>query len=294
MLLAGMIHQSKTILNRKPLSKTICLITIATVFSLNACHNPDKGLNGAQKGMQTVATNPPVTDSDDNVDPALIREIVTETGSTIEPGDEIDISVLQDEKLNGLYKIDNDGGFQWHYIGRVKTDSLTTNDLRRKLTEVVSKFINEPSVTINYKTQQPRTIRVIGETKQQGHFPLTHNMRLIDGITEAGGLTDNANQKEIILIRSVSDKEIRAGLFNYREATLNPLGGEWVNNVTLQTGDTIFVPKSGKAQWEAAIAFIDRLANAGVGIERGIVLYPDIESVISSGDNAGRNTIVVR
>jgi len=273
---------------------TLALLSLITLTILTGCHNPDKGLKGADEGMKATQTETSNSDDTDNVDPALIREIVTDTGSTMMPGDEIDVAVLQDERLDGTYKIDNDGGFQWHYVGRVKTDSLTTNDLRRKLTDVVSKFINDPSITINYKTQQPRTIRVLGETKQQGHFPLTNNMRLIDGITEAGGLTTDANQQEIILIRSVSAKEIRAGLFNYREATLNPLGGEWVNNIPLQTGDTIFVPKSGKAQWEAAINFINKLADTGVGIERGIVLYPDVESVISSGDNSGRNTIVVR
>ena len=280
--------------SRRSLCAAMGLVSLFALSTITGCHNPDKSLVGAKEGMQATNMNTAANSSDDNVDPALIREIVTETGSTIEPGDEIDIAVLQDERLNGLYKIDNDGGFQWHYVGRVKTDSLTTSDLRRKLTDVVSKFINEPSITINYKTQEPRTIRVLGETKEQGHFALKHNMRLIDGITEAGGLTPNANQQEIILIRSVSPTEIRAGLFNYRDATLNPLGGEWVNNVTLQTGDTIFVPKSGKAQWEAAITFINRLADTGVGIERSIVLYPDVESVISSGDTAGKNTIVVR
>jgi len=273
----------------------IFLGALLSTMMLGGCHNPNKNLKGAKEGMQAAPVAEANTEvNDDAIDPAVLREIVTETGSTIQAGDEIDVAVLQDEKLNGSYRIDNDGGFQWHYIGRVKTDSLTTNDLRRKLTDVVSEFLNNPSVTVNYKSQQPRTIRVLGEAKSQGHIQLKQNMRLIDGIAEAGGLTADANQREIILIRSVSPTEIRAGLFNYRQATLNPLGGAWADNVELQPGDTIFVPKSGQAQWAAAISFIDRLANAAVGIQRSIVLYPDIESVISTGDTAGRNTIVVR
>ena len=171
----------------------IFLGALLSTMMLGGCHNPNKNLKGAKEGMQAAPVAEANTEvNDDAIDPAVLREIVTETGSTIQAGDEIDVAVLQDEKLNGSYRIDNDGGFQWHYIGRVKTDSLTTNDLRRKLTDVVSEFLNNPSVTVNYKSQQPRTIRVLGEAKSQGHIQLKQNMRLIDGIAEAGGLTADA------------------------------------------------------------------------------------------------------
>lgn len=270
--------------------------TVGMMFVvLVGCYNPSKNLRPANEGMIAPAGETTRSGGEaEAVDPAILREIITETGSTIQVGDEISVNVYQDEKLAGTYRIDNDGGFQWHYVGRVKTTGLTTNDLRRKLSDVAAKYLIEPSVIVNYVAQQPRSIRVLGETRTQGHFALKRKMRLIDAIAAAGGITANANQQEIILIRSVSPTEIRAGIFNYREAMLNPLNGAWASNVELLAGDTIFVPKSGKAQWESAINFINRLADTAVGIERSVVLYPDVESVISTGDTAGRNTIVVR
>ena len=261
----------------------VCCVA-ALSFMISGCNHPADTLTPISEGVAKGTSD---------VDGGVLSDIVNAGPTTIQPGDEIAISVLQDERLNGTYRIDNDGGFQWYYVGRVKTDSLTPSDLRRKLTDAVSKFLNEPAVTVNWVSQEPPTIRILGESETQGLLSLKRGWRLMDAIAAAGGPTDDANVKEIMLIRSVSPSEIRAGLFNYREATLNPLGGEWKNNITLEAGDTIFIPKSGRAQWLAAIEFVDRLADAVVGTERAIVLYPDVESVITTGETEGRNTIVV-
>ena len=162
-----------------------------TILALSGCYSPNRDLVGANAGMSA----PPAVaegegEGDDAVDTATLREILTETGSTIQRGDEISISVYQDERLDGTYRIDNDGGFQWHYVGQVKTTGLTTNDLRRKLTDVAGIYLTEPSVIVNYISQRPRSIRVLGQARAQGHFALTRNMRLVDAIAAAGGIQD--------------------------------------------------------------------------------------------------------
>ncbi len=265
------------------------VIGLATMSLAIGCNHPNTSLKPVSTGVLGASTS-----EEGDIDPAILAEIKREPGSTIQPGDELAISVYQDPRLDGTYRIDNDGGFQFHYAGRVKTDSLTTNDVRKNLIEVTKDFLKDPSVTVNYLSQQPRHFRILGEVKNQGRSPLSRNMRLIDGIAAAGGLNEEANRQEIILIRSVSPTEIRAGIFNYREATLNPLGGAWADNIILEPGDTIFVPRSGKAQWESALRFVNLLADTAVGLERTIVLYPDVESIISTGEAGGRNTIVVR
>jgi len=280
---AHQIPQPAPVASRSARFASTCVVSVmalVTAMLVGGCHNPNGDLQPITVGLST--------------DPNVMSTIANAGPTTIQPGDEIVVSVLQDERLSGTYRIDNDGGFQWHYVGRVKTDSLTTNDLRRKLADVASTYINEPSVTVNYVSQQPPTIRVLGQANTQGLIALKRGWRLMDAIAAVGGPTRDANWNEVVLVRSVSPTEIRAGIFNYREAMLNPLGDEWRNNIMLEKGDTIFFATSGRAQWESAIQFVNRLGDAIVGVERSIVLYPDVESVISTGETEGQNTIVVR
>jgi len=269
----------------------LCVGALLLAVALPGCYFPDRNLQSAREGV--LGETEPLPE-DDGVDEATRAEIARESGSTIRPGDQIRIDVLQDDELNGTYRIDNDGGFQWHYVGRVKTESLTTSDLRKKLIDVADEYINDPSITVNYTSQQPRSVRVLGYVRDPGPVPLDSEMRIVDALAAAGDLHEEANQQEIVLIRAASPDRIRAGLFNYRDAMLNPLGDAWASNVPLEPGDTVYVPRSGRAQWEAAILFVNRLADTLVGIERSIILYEDAESVLSTGETAGRNTIVVR
>ncbi|MCL4196575.1 MAG: polysaccharide export protein [Phycisphaerales bacterium] len=210
------------------------------------------------------------------------------------PGDRIAIKVVQDPMLDGEYTIDSDGGIQYPYIGPMRLEGLTTVDARRKIGSGLKEYYTDPFVTVNLISQMQQYVRVMGQVPKQGRIPFERGMTIVDGIAEAGGLTRDASQKRIVLIRRVSEDQVAAGFFNYRDAVLSPNAQTWASNIPLRSGDIIFVPTNERAQWESAFNFISVMFGAAVDVERSIVLYPDVREIIKTGNAAGRNTIVVR
>lgn len=210
------------------------------------------------------------------------------------PGDRIAIKVVQDPMLDGEYTIDSDGGIQYPYIGPMRLEGLTTVDARRKIGSGLKEYYTDPFVTVNLISQMQQYVRVMGQVPKQGRIPFERGMTILDGIAEAGGLTRDASQKRIVLIRRVSEDQVAAGFFNYRDAVLSPNAQTWASNIPLRSGDIIFVPTNERAQWESAFNFISVMFGAAVDVERSIVLYPDVREIIKTGNAAGRNTIVVR
>ncbi len=268
----------------------LTLLVFAIQFAMVGCNNPNKDLASAEM----MSANPNTTNADGQagelpLPPPIVMPYV------LEDGDEVIINVLQDERLNGTYRLDSDGGFQWHYAGRVRARGLTTNDIRRKLAGVLEEYIVDPSVTVNLTAQRGRYVNVLGFVKSAGRIAVRRDMRIVDALTEAGGLVEDGRMDCVILVRRMPDNEIRAGIFNYKEATLNPIeSGAWASNVILQPGDTIIVPKSKLAQWNTAVDTVRRFLDTAVNAERGIVLYPDAREVLKTGDSGGKNTIVVK
>ncbi len=210
------------------------------------------------------------------------------------PGDRIAIRIVQEPALDGEYTIDSDGGIQYPYIGPMRLEGLTTADARRKIGAGLKEYYTDPFVTVNLVSQMQQYVRVMGQVPKQGRIPFERGMTIVDGIAEAGGLTRDASQKRILLIRRVSEDQVAAGFFNYRDAVLSPNADTWASNIPLRSGDIIFVPTNERAQWESAFNFISVMFGAAVDVERSIVLYPDVREILKTGNAAGRNTIVVR
>lgn len=89
--------------------------------------------------------------------------------------------------------------------------------------------------------QRERTVSVLGEVKNPGQVLLTHNSTLPTVLAEAGGLTDAAGNPSIAIIDPLTQKK-RFVKFN---DLLTPQG---VNEVSLQPGEVIYVPKRGLAK----------------------------------------------
>jgi polysaccharide export outer membrane protein len=103
-------------------------------------------------------------------------------------------------------------------------------NLRMKKGDIV--FIPDSSDTAVY---------VLGQVIKPGSYRLTPRMTLLDAVAQAGGLTDDAQPREIGLYRSGA-AEIQVIQF---EGLINP--GRAVN-FALEDGDVVFVPRSNLAE----------------------------------------------
>lgn len=213
---------------------------------------------------------------------------------SLAPGDEIAIKVVQDPDLNGVYKLDSDGSIQYPYVGPAQLAGLTTLDVRRKITEGLRDVYTDPFVTVNIVSQEQQYVRVIGQVSRPGLIEYRPGMSIVDAVAAAGDISREGARTSVVLIRRTAEHEVRAGLFNYREATHNPTADLWASDIPLMRGDTIFVPTNDRAQWTSAFQFINTMFGAITDIERSIILYPDARDIIKHGEAGNRTTIIVR
>jgi polysaccharide export outer membrane protein len=82
-------------------------------------------------------------------------------------------------------------------------------------------------------------VYVMGQVKNPGPYPLTANMSFLEALSRAGGPNDNAAQGKIVLARPSKNTEQVVDL----EGDIQ----KGANNYQLESGDIVYVPKSGLA-----------------------------------------------
>jgi polysaccharide export outer membrane protein len=176
-------------------------------------------------------------------------------GYIIGPRDVLTVTVWNDQTLSGDYAVDPDGICTLPLIGPQKVSGMTSNQaaglLQKKFADG---YFNEPRVSVAVKEYRSQRIFVIGQVRTPGTYPLTGEMTLIEALALAGSTTPDA-ASDVIITRLPAGTAAPSGpvlptdasaaaarVFHVDIAALQT--GELPNTVTLQAGDTIFVPQA--------------------------------------------------
>jgi polysaccharide export outer membrane protein len=170
----------------------------------------------------------------------------------IGPRDVLTIQVF-DTDMSGKYTVEADGTFSFPLIGRIEAAGRTLRefeeDLRKKLADG---YYRNPQVSVavdQYKSQQ---IFVMGEVRSPGPVALTGGMTLVEALARAGSTLPSASG-EVVVVRApqkgsapvTPDQEGAAEIFR---ASIRQLeAGELQQNIQLEDGDTLYVPRAETA-----------------------------------------------
>ena len=131
-----------------------------------------------------------------------------------------------------------DGKITFPLLNDLQADGLTPVALSKIIESALKKYIETPMVTVYVKDPKSKKFYVLGEVKTTGEYPLTKRLTVLQAFAIAGGFTEWASKKEIILLRNEDGKE-KIYRINYR----NIVGGKDLSqNFQLQADDTIIVP----------------------------------------------------
>ena len=173
-------------------------------------------------------------------------------GYQIQPGDVLDISVLEDANLNRQVLVRPDGGISMPIAGNIRAAGNTVSAVERVITErLASGFSITPSVSVALASlateettvdDEPPTVDVyfIGEVGTGGLVDVREGASLLQAIATAGGLTQFAADKRIQLRRTDRTGQETIFLFNYAAVES---GAQIANNLRIQSGDIIVVPE---------------------------------------------------
>ena len=167
---------------------------------------------------------------------------------TIGPGDVLKIVVWGHDDLSREYPVTMDGYVPFPLVGRLRAVGLTTTELARSLRDLLEKdYLVNPQVIVAVKEFLSRKVQVLGEAEKPGLFYLTGPTTLLEILSKAGGLAKSAG-KDLILVRTergIGGQNSRgAGSTILRMDLRKIQAGDTKEDIALENGDTIFVPKA--------------------------------------------------
>jgi len=156
----------------------------------------------------------------------------------IGPEDVLYIHVWREDALSRTVPVRVDGNISLPLVHEVKAQGLTPLKLKENLTERFKEFIENPNVSVTVMEANSFKVYVSGQVKSPGVYRLRSETTLLQIIPVAGGFTEWANQKKILIIRKENGKEKRITV-NYKKILK---GDSPDSNTVLKAGDTIIVP----------------------------------------------------
>ncbi len=156
----------------------------------------------------------------------------------IGPEDILYIHVWREDALSRTVPVRMDGFISLPLINEIKAAGLTPLQLKEELTLRFKEFIENPTVSVIVMEANSFKVYVSGQVRNPGVYRLRSEMTLLQIIPMAGGFTDWANQKKILIIRKEGGREKRF-IVNYKKLIE---GDEFESNITLKAGDTVIVP----------------------------------------------------
>lgn len=160
----------------------------------------------------------------------------------IGPGDNVNIIVWRNPEVSMSVPVRPDGKITTPLVEDLPATGRTSTQLAREIEKALSKYIQDPIVTVivtNFVGPYSEQIRVIGQTTKPQSLPYRENMTLLDVMIAVGGLTDFAAGNNATILRTVGGKE----QFGIRlDDLIN--GGDISANVEVRPGDVLIIPES--------------------------------------------------
>ncbi|MGH9362345.1 MAG: polysaccharide biosynthesis/export family protein [Thermoanaerobaculia bacterium] len=153
--------------------------------------------------------------------------------------DRLRIDVWQNDKLQLQdVPVRPDGKITVPLLDDVQAAGLTTDELKQVLTQELSEYVQNPTVTVVVLAAVSKRAFVLGEVRSSGPISLSVETRVLDAITSAGGFTPFAQKSRIRVLRYVEGRELEYR-FDYDSYVSGDAPG---TNLVLQPGDTVLVP----------------------------------------------------
>ncbi len=203
-------------------------------------------------------------------------------------GDVVSISVYDHPDLELTQAVRPDGKVSVYPGQAIQAEGQNVDDLRNVITEYMAELvknpivnvvvkeynsnpliITDPKVNITVAEYNSRKVAILGSVEKPGILRMKSDTSLIEGISFAGGLTEDADLRRAMLFRSEKLMPV-----NFEKLFKK---GEITQNVQLQGQDVIFIPSSrdnkvyvigeverpGSVTWTGSLSLLESVALAG-------------------------------
>lgn len=158
-------------------------------------------------------------------------------------GDNVNITVWRNPEVSGSFPVRPDGKLTTPLVEDLQASGRTATELARDIEKALSRFIQQPVVTVivtGFVGSNDRQVRVIGQAAKPQALPYRRDMSLMDVMIAVGGITEFAAGNRASIIRTVGGKQTTYSV------RLNDLikKGDISANIRMHPGDVLIIPES--------------------------------------------------
>ncbi|MBN1270793.1 MAG: polysaccharide biosynthesis/export family protein [Candidatus Aminicenantes bacterium] len=169
----------------------------------------------------------------------LFSQVATSSDYKIGPKDLLEISVFGLDELNQTVRVSENGTITLPLLGEIKVEGLSKGEVERILSTLLEKdYLQNPQVTVFIREYQSKRVSLLGAVKNPGPYEMLGKQSLLQIISKAGGLTENAGE-EVIIIREMEDGTSRSLKISIEDLILK---GDPTFNIPLLPNDIINIP----------------------------------------------------
>ena len=242
------------------------IIVVLLIF--HGCSTVNTASQGNNEGTKEPSALVEESNKGETESPVKISEFM------LGPGDRLEIAVYRNDDLKRTVQIDPSGNIMYPLVGDVQAAGLSIFQLRDKIRDGLAKYVVDPQVTVGVVSVQSQKIIVLGEVKSPGFFQAETAITALEAISRAGGFTLDGKQKSVLLIRGGMKKPELIPLD--LEKALKE--GDLTQNVALQRGDIIYVPRTTIANVNRFFTHLSTIISPLLQLESGYYIGQQIES----------------
>jgi polysaccharide biosynthesis/export protein len=130
------------------------------------------------------------------------------------------------------------GRIYFPLLGNVTVVGKTLPQIQEYFSTAVAEFIKEPRVALSLLEAQSAKIGVLGDVKSPGLMIMTRPLRVLDVITQAGGILETGSQN-VSILRQYDDGRVQMLSVDVKKILKGKASPE--ENAYLRSGDTVIV-----------------------------------------------------
>ncbi len=165
---------------------------------------------------------------------------VTEERYRLQPGDVLDVQFRYSPEFNQTVSVQPDGYISLEIGGDLKVAGLTVEQTREAILKRASARLQDPVATIVLKEFQKPYFVVSGEVNTPGKIEMRERVTALQAIMLAGGMKEGANSGQVVVFRRINSDTAEVKLLNLKSIRRT---ADLENDLTLQAGDMVFVPR---------------------------------------------------
>lgn len=128
----------------------------------------------------------------------------------INPGDELDVLVWGEEKMQKVIRVQPDGTFAFPLAGTINAAGLSASEVSAQIRlRLTGKYRDgAPDVTVSVRDASGMRFFVVGKVRTPGSFPAGGTVNILQALSLAGGLAEFADVKSAVILRKTAQGQV--------------------------------------------------------------------------------------